>query len=465
MQASVPAADPTTAQQKQTAAWERIAQLARGDTAVALDSLLVLAHQAVSRTAAATQGTNLASPTEAAGETNAAPATPPIPGIPPVLELAAAIDRHPLAQPNHKLFAVDLRLSLDPSQREQMITEAISTWQNADATGLAALAAWLNGKGEHERLLATLTLERAMQSADTFLQYVDALGGLGRWEEIRTLLESERFPLDPLLQRMYLARCNAQLGQKAAADNNWQRALEAASGDVGKMMRLADYAEKNGVKEIASAAYDAAAAESSRSRSAQQGRLRMAQLDRDIRRMHAVLLQMLDHWPKDAAVQNDEAYLRLLLMTSSPSSASSPASASDSQPAGAPNQPAKPPDGASEPFDPATGQPIPANTNAGASEIAVIEQLAQELVERTPASLPHRTLLALARLKQNEPVGALEVYANLQVPQNALTPSAVAVHAAVLAANGHFEDAKAEAGQIPADSLLPEERALVESLL
>jgi hypothetical protein len=50
------------------------------------------------------------------------------------------------------------------------------------------------------------------------------------------------------------------------------------------------------------------------------------------------------------------------------------------------------------------------------------------------------------------------------VAPRALTASALAVHAAVLAGNGRSDDAKTEAGQIPVDKLLPEERSLIELL-
>jgi len=94
-----------------------------------------------------------------------------------------------------------------------------------------------------------------------------------------------------------------------------------------------------------------------------------------------------------------------------------------------------------------------------------IEQLARKLVERNPCSLPHRTLLALARLRQNQAAAALDVYASVQVALNALAPSALAVHAAVLAGNGRIENAKIEAAQIKIDNLLPEERELIRPLI
>jgi tetratricopeptide (TPR) repeat protein len=420
MRLSLPPADAATAESRRTAAREKLLQLTKSDTAVGLDALLATAQQAISRPAAAAEGSTL-TPKEQSPDAPSSPA--PAAGAAnefmPLPELAAAIERHPVAQPIHKFFALDLRLRHDPEIRATLIADAIRTWRDADAPGLAALAGWLNGKGEHATVLEVLSLERALQSGDVFLQYVDALAALARWEEIRQLLESERFPLDQVLQRMYLARTNAQLGQKAAAENNWQRAVEAAGTNLRSLMTLADYAEKNGAREVARAAYERAAAEAPRFRPTQQGRLRLAQAARDSAAMHAILQEMLALWPKDVAIQNDEAYLRLLR-------------------------------GASAGAAPASSE-----------EPAAIEQLARSLVERNPASLPHRTLLALARLKAGRAAEALEVYQGLHVPQQALTQSALAVHAAVLVANGHIDDARLELAQVDAEQLLPEEQALI----
>jgi hypothetical protein len=83
------------------------------------------------------------------------------------------------------------------------------------------------------------------------------------------------------------------------------------------------------------------------------------------------------------------------------------------------------------------------------------------LVAANPASLPHRTLLALAHLKQGRAADALQVYNGIEVPPNALSASALAVHAAVLHANGQTDAAKKEAQQLPPEQLMPEERALI----
>ena len=426
--AALPSGSAEETQQRRAAVWSRIVKLSRSDSATGLDALLVLAQEAVRRMAkpAGSEGTNLedtaqngegsislaSTPAEgnaARGAVTPSDATQDLPSLP---ELADAIERHPLAQPMHKLLAVDLRARADPSQSDPLIDGAVAQWKDSDRAGLAALTTWLNGKGQHERVLTLLPLEKALESAETFLQYVDALGGLGRWEEIRRLLENERFPLDPVVQRMYLARTNAQLGQKAASENNWLRAVEAAGAETHKLIMLAGYAEKNGAIAIAEQAYTAAAREAPKTRAAQQGRLRLAQAARDTRKMHNVLSEMLGIWPNDPAVQNDEAYTRLLLTDS-----------------------------------------------ANVEELSAIERVAEQLVQRNPASLPHRTLLALARLRQDRPVAALTVYDKIKIAPQSLSPSTLAVHAAVLHANGHTADARAKMQQVPVEALLPEEQS------
>jgi cytochrome c-type biogenesis protein CcmH/NrfG len=184
---------------------------------------------------------------------------------------------------------------------------------------------------------------------------------------------------------------------------------------------LADYAEKNGALDTATAAYGSATAAAPKLRPAYQGQLRIAENKQDTKKMHGILVEMEKFWPNDTAIQNDEAYTRLLLL---------------------------------RPDDQSTKR-----------EAQTIEKVARDLLKREPSSLPHFTLLALALLRQDRAGDALAIYEKLNVPKNVLTPSALAVHAAILAATQHRDDAHSEAALIPADKLLPEERALVQDLL
>src|SRR2546423_490235 len=402
-----------------TDAWSRIEKIAHGKSASARDALVLLAQRSV---APASDGTRpIAMTTD---------------------EIRTALENHPLSKAPQKLLALDLQERLDASRRGELLSKGIAEFKNGDAEELLALATWLNGKKEFEKMLEAIPLEKALTSRELFLQYLDALGALNRWSEVKQLLQSDRFPLDQAVQKMYLARCNAQLGEKTAAENNWQRALEAA-GDPGKLITVGEYAERNGVLDVAKSAFANAAQQSPKLRVAQQGRLRMAQRTGDTNKIHEVLAEMLKIWPRDAAIQNDEGYTRLLLIH--PEQTRERSKIEDRR-------------------SPQTGQSPSSQLPTPADELDQIARAAATLVERNPRSLPHRTFLALARLKQNRAADALAVYEKITVARNALTPSALAIHAVVLAANGRVEEAQAEARQVKIDNLLPEERSLIDRL-
>jgi tetratricopeptide (TPR) repeat protein len=331
----------------------------------------------------------------------------------------------------HKLLALDLLERARVVPRSELIERAVAQFSRGDPEDVAALARWLNSKGEYQRTIDSIPLEQALKGHDVFLQYLDALGALGRWNDIKQLLESERFPLDAVVQRMYIARCNAQLGEKTAANNNWQRALEAARGDPIKLMQLGGFAEKNMRLDMADSAYRDALTQIPRFRPAYDGRLRVAQASRETQKIHDILAEMLNHWPNDTAIQNDEGYTRLLLMPTR--SSLNPQSSNNDR---------------FEAADPA--------------EALQIEKVAEDLVKREPTSLSHRTLLALARLRGGHVSTALDAY-NIEVPEEIITPSAVVVRAAALAANERQNEATDLLRNLNRDRLVPEERALIDS--
>jgi tetratricopeptide (TPR) repeat protein len=466
--------------QAEATIWQRIANIAKGRDAAALDALMLLAQRALSggtRSVASSEiikdKQDVVPASAASGGTGSVPSsdepdvaaslrdglsqtgvggTGSIPStiqnkdntevVPPLKDLSARIEAHPLSRATHKLVALDLLEHSDATQRNALIERAIAQFNNGNIGDVAALAQWLNGKGEHQRLIDIIPSDVALKSRDVFLQYLDALGALGRWSDIKQLLGSERFPLEPFVQQMYLARCSVQLGEKTAAENNWRRALEAASGDPAKLIHLGEFAEKNGRFDIADTAYTHAVAQVPKSRPAYQARLRVARAQRDTRKLHGVLNQMLNIWPDDIAVQNDEAYTRALLLPTRKQGAWSTEQGEKSADIAVPSS--------NEAIDIAAAEEI--------------EKLAQGLVEREPRSLPHRTLLALARLRGGHRTRALEAY-NIEVPEEIITPSAVAVRAAVLYANGRITEAKDLIKQLSTDQLVAEERALIAPLL
>src|SRR5207249_7398056 len=141
---------------------------------------------------------------------------------------------------DHQLLALQLRAQHDPALTDQYVADAVERFGKGDDKTLAALAAWLNSLGRSRKALELLPLDRAVRRQDLYLQHVNALAALERWDEVKEVLSSERFPLEPAFQHMYLATARTRLGEATAARNEWQRALEAANTPE-KLFALAAY--------------------------------------------------------------------------------------------------------------------------------------------------------------------------------------------------------------------------------
>src|SRR4029077_8769657 len=225
---------------------------------------------------------------------------------------------------------------------------------------------------------------------------------------------SERSPIDPLSQHMYLAVAQAHLGSATGATNEWQRALEVANTPE-KLSTLAQYAEQNSANDIADAAYSAAIKIAPKNRGAHDGRLRLALAAGCTAQAQTIAAEIAQVWPDDAAAHNQDTYLRLLL-----------------------------------------------GASGDAAEAAQRE--AQVLVAKEPQNWQARATFGLACLRLGQKQEAL---AAIREPR--LTgiepPGALAVRVAILAANGYEEGARNDARLLAAKPLLPEERALIVPLL
>ena len=342
-------------------------------------------------------------------------------------EVANALENHPDARPFHKLLALELRAREDPALADQYATDAVQRFGNpasvaqlyqgsaelADET-LLALTGWLNKIGRPAKTLEVLPQARAGQRQDLFLQYLNALGGLGRWNEIKDSLISERFPIEPVLQHMYLAVAQAHLGSAISATNEWQRALEVAKTPP-KLSVLANYAEQNSANDIADAAYATAIKIEPKNREAYAGRLRLALAARKTADAQTIAAEITQLWPDDAAARNQNAYLRLLL-------------------------------------------------GASGEQAEAAERDADVLVKKEPRNWLARATLGLARLRLGRTKDALAAFRGIKAMGNE-PPGALAVRAAILAVNGYEEGARNDALLLGAKPLLPEERALIAPLL
>ncbi len=232
----------------------------------------------------------------------------------PVAELARLILRHPLAKVSQKLLTYDLRLLDQPGQCEALIGEAVDQFANAaEPENLAALAAWLNGKGEYARIQEILPRSSALRNRALFLQYLDVLGALGQWQEIKELIQGQHVSLEPAYEQMYLARCAEQMDQMEASRIHWSAAIDGAGGNAGKLGTIARYAERNGSLEAAELAYEGAIGSAPQSRPEYDGLLRVYERGGKNRKMLALLQKATLDWPADEALRDDKARLSSLL--------------------------------------------------------------------------------------------------------------------------------------------------------
>lgn len=343
------------------------------------------------------------------------------------LEVADALENHPDARPAHKLLALEVRARQDPALTDQYVADAVERFGNAarlaqtyqggadlaDET-LLALATWLNKIGRSAKTLEVLPEARAIQRQDFFLQYVNALAALQRWSQVKDLFLSEHSVVDPMVQHMYLAVAQAHLGSATAATNEWQRALQVANTPE-KLLMVAANAEQNSATDIANAAYSEAIKTAPTNRAAYAGRLRLALAGGKTAQAQTIAAEIAQIWPDDTAARNQAAYLRLLL-----------------------------------------------GASGDAAEAA--ERDAQVLVAKEPRNWQARATLGLACLRLGRNKEALAAIREPRVT-GVEPPGALAVRAAILAANGYEDGARSDARLLAAKPLLPEERALIAPLL
>lgn len=324
-------------------------------------------------------------------------------------DLTARLRTHPGREAHHEILAIDQEIRFHPERRQEVLDRAVGQYRAAEPAAARLFGIWLNGKGEPARTLAVLPRALAMTRQDLLLVHLDALASLQQWAEIRDFLEKEKVPLDDFHVFVFLARAWTELGHSTRAATYWSKARQAASGDTDQLQYLASYTERIGALEPAEKAFRALADQPQSARGGYGGLLRLALREKqNARAVRDLLGEMLRFWPQDPAVQNDHAYFSLLL-----------------------------------------GEAIPQS-----------RATATDLVNQFPESLPHRTTLALAHLRAQDAPAALRVYDGLQIPWESAPPSSRCVYAAVLAAAGKSEDARAMAAPVAPDLLWPEEQAL-----
>ena len=327
-------------------------------------------------------------------------------------QLTTLLRGHPSHATALDLLALGLEINAAPDRRALLLDQAVEKHLNAAPEARVQFAVWLNQLGEFDRTLQALPLTDARKRKDYFLAYMDALAGLNRWNDLLKTLEAPQTPLEPVYLKAFAARCQAELRNPALAELTWREALRAAERNAEQSSWLALYAEKCGEPETAKKALRSLIGAVEHPRPAFRELARLTEQSGTTVELRDLLVEMNRRWPKEPALQNDLAYLNLLLNT----------------------------------------------------ELAASWRMADTLSKQFPESLPFRTTLALALLRQRDAANALQVLTARRIDWTQALPNQRAIFAAVLAANGSAMDARQLLGNLRVEQLRPEESELVATL-
>ncbi len=323
--------------------------------------------------------------------------------------LAKQLADHPSARLEHRLLALEMRLRAEPGEKADVLARAAALLPKpALEPDRARLIRWLMRQGDLERATTLLPNPSSIQTPELFLVRLDLLAAQKRWAEVRSVLERDQSPLEPRLRHAFLARALTQLGDRRASGVEWDRAVTAAGRDASGLVEIMKYAEASGALDVAADAASQAAKVAPEIRATQDETLAFLVRRGTTKDLRAQIRKMIERWPDDTALINDEAYLTALLN----------------------------------------------------DDVARAAPVAERLSRGNPWSYPFRTTLALVRLRQGRAVEALAVYEGGVAPDGQPN-SARVVRAAVLRANGYRDEARQETTLVTARALRTEEKELL----
>jgi predicted Zn-dependent protease len=315
----------------------------------------------------------------------------------------------PAEAPGAPLLAAEAHLRLEPAKRNAILQSLSAARAAAPLPARVELARWLLRQREFARALEVLPLNIAATNADAFLVFLDAMAALGRWKELADVLARPGLPLEPALVELYRARAARELGQGRIASLHWGLAQSLAAANPALLWHVAQYAERLGEYDEAVKALRKLTGQRVGARPVFEALVRVLQRAGDLPQLRAVLREMTELFPDDAAVRNDYAWFSLLAR----------------------------------------------------EDVAGARESALALVKQQPQVPAFRVTLALAHLRGGDAAAALAEVEALPLDWAQVLPGWQAVRVAALGAGGREEEARRFAAGLDLKRFRPEEQELV----
>ena len=316
---------------------------------------------------------------------------------------------HPLLDDEARFAGWDLEARLGDREAKVVLQEAVDFFKTTDLPRRTSAARWMLYNEAQPALALELTpASDTAASQELLLTRLDALGDLHQWAEVDRELSAPMVPLPEAMADVYQARAAQQSGHPTLSPYFWDRARRAAADDSAMLIKLSDFALKQGLYDEAKKTDTQLAGIPSQVRIAYAALLQLELQHGTQPELLATLKDMMTDLPSDPKPQNDWALLSLLLNT---------------------------------------------NVNDAC-------ETAQRLVQAHPEMLAYRSTLALGYVRRNDSSDAEKLYNGLAFDWETTPDSWKLIRVIVWAADGQPGLARAYADKIDRFHLRPEEQAL-----
>ena len=330
---------------------------------------------------------------------------------PESINLAKSLEAHPLRANADYLLAGRLRVLHDPAAKSAVLSQLSARLSTQNEEEQISYARWLAARQFQEESLAFIGRERALAKTEWLLIYLDSLAGLGRWNDVFTMLDANTVSgLSESIRMLFLARAAEKSGDSVNASKNWRemhRSLQYEKPEV--ISFVASYTVRIGENEQAAKVFTILAGRRETALEGYLGIIRCTPKNSPAIDLIPIYNEFLEVFPNLEEARSDRAYLQLL-------------------------------------------------TNQSGFDADV---LARENLKKSPNSLAAMSIAALALLKDGEPAQADEIYKDKLIAWSTAPDPWKNIRAAVLYANGKKSEADEIASTIRKDQLRPEERALL----
>lgn len=233
-------------------------------------------------------------------------------------ELRRVVAAHPKAKDPHRHAVLSAYMKLFPTSRQAILGEEIARCHGKPVDETVHLLRWLAAERQFDRVLAVVPKNLVARSADAFPVYAEALAALGRWEELRLMIQANPPPpVSAANAHAWLALCYAKLEPNLTqARHHLSNAYRAASksGDNAATLRGAKIAEDLGLWDFAAQGYEAVAENTPRLRLNMLAKVyEMKALQKDGAGMIDVAERVVAIRPDSIMFRARLDYLRLLL--------------------------------------------------------------------------------------------------------------------------------------------------------